>query len=79
MKVRVLFFAAARQWAGSSGIELDLPAGARVREAVTHERLSFLGAHLRSLRFAVNEEFAGMERPLREGDALAVLPPVSGG
>jgi len=31
------------------------------------------------LRFAVNDEFAGATVVLRDGDTLALLPPVSGG
>jgi len=33
----------------------------------------------RSLRFAVNERFAGSDAPLAGGDELAIIPPVSGG
>lgn len=31
------------------------------------------------LRVAINGEFASMSRPLRQGDELAFIPPVSGG
>lgn len=31
------------------------------------------------LRFAVNEEYAGFDTVLREGDEVAVIPPVAGG
>jgi molybdopterin synthase catalytic subunit len=33
----------------------------------------------RSLLFALNQEYAPVDRPVNEGDELAVFPPVSGG
>lgn len=33
----------------------------------------------RTLRAAVNAEFSSWERPLREGDTIVFIPPVSGG
>ena len=79
MKVQVLFFAAARQWAGSSKIELGLPEGALVQDALRSAELACLASRLSSIRLAVNERFAAMDSPLQDGDELAVLPPVSGG
>ena len=79
MKVQVLFFASAREWAGRSKIELGLPEGALVQDALHSAELACLAPRLSSIRLAVNERFAAMDSPLREGDELAVLPPVSGG
>ncbi|MEK9145164.1 MAG: MoaD/ThiS family protein [Elusimicrobiota bacterium] len=79
MKVRVLFFAAARQWAGSSALELGLPEGALVQDALRSAELACLAPRLSSIRLAVNERFAALDSPLHDGDELAVLPPVSGG
>ena len=79
MKVRVLFFAAARQWAGSPALELRLPEGACVQDALRSAELACLAPQLASIRLAVNESFAAMDSPLHDGDELAVLPPVSGG
>lgn len=79
MRIRVLFFASAREWAGSSKLELELPEGSRVQDALGRRELSCLAPWRSSIRLAVNERFARMDSPLHEGDALAVLPPVSGG
>ena len=81
MRVRILFFAMAREAAGSSSVELEVPEGATVsqaREAIG-ERFPALRARLEHFRFAVDREFAGPETPLHQGAELAVIPPVSGG
>ena len=38
-----------------------------------------LGVSLSSLRAAVNDEFVSWEHPLKDGDSIALLPPMSGG
>jgi molybdopterin converting factor small subunit len=38
-----------------------------------------LAQRLASVRFAVNAEFAELDRRLQAGDEVAVIPPVSGG
>jgi molybdopterin converting factor subunit 1 len=76
MTVRVRLFAVLRQRAGSDELELELPEGARVRDAL--ERLGDLAGGLR-LVMAVNREYADADAPLSPGDELALIPPVSGG
>src|SRR5262245_57186901 len=81
INVTALLFGQAREWAGSSSIDLVLTTPATVESAFEslrsmHPRLSEMR---RSLLFAVNEEYAGLAHPLTDGDRIAVLPPVSGG
>ncbi len=38
-----------------------------------------LAGRLGPVRFAVNQEYAEASRPLRSGDEIALIPPVSGG
>lgn len=38
-----------------------------------------LGLAQAALRVAVNDEFVPWDHPLREGDRIALLPPMSGG
>lgn len=38
-----------------------------------------LGMSASSIRVAVNDEFAPWDRALRDGDRIALLPPMSGG
>jgi molybdopterin converting factor subunit 1 len=75
--VHVRLFAALRERAGRSAVELDLPAGARVGDVWS--ALALGGAEPPSLAFAVNREYASREQALAEGDEVALIPPVSGG
>jgi molybdopterin synthase catalytic subunit len=81
VKVRVLLFGQAREFAGQSTLDLELEAPATVESAFASikSRDSRLASMDRSLLFAVNEEYAERSRLLADGDRLAVLPPVSGG
>jgi molybdopterin synthase catalytic subunit len=76
MLVRVRLFAVLRERAGRDSIELDLPEGARVADALA--AVDELAGGL-SLVLAVNREYAPPDAPLAAGDELALIPPVSGG
>ena len=76
MQVRVRLFAALRERAGAEELELELPADARVQDAL--ERLRQLTGDV-SVVMAVNHEYASGDRRLAPGDELALIPPVSGG
>ena len=65
-----------RERAGAPEVVLDLPEGARVRDALV--QLSDLAAGL-PLVMAVNREYAKEDQELAAGDELALIPPVSGG
>jgi molybdopterin synthase catalytic subunit len=76
MMVRVRLFAALRQRAGSDEIELELPEGALVSDAL--ERMGGLTEDVKAV-LAVNREYAPADAALHPGDELALIPPVSGG
>lgn len=76
MLVRVRLFAALRERAGSDEIELELPDGALVADAL--QRLGGLTGELKAV-MAVNREYAHADTALHAGDELALIPPVSGG
>ena len=76
MEVHVRLFAGLRQRAGADELTLELPDGARVRDAL--ERVADLTAGVRVV-MAVNQEYADAAQPLAAGDELALIPPVSGG
>jgi len=65
-----------RERAGAPEVTLDLPEGARVRDAL--DSLAGLAEGI-PLVMAVNREYADAERVLDSGDELALIPPVSGG
>ncbi len=78
MHVRIRLFAMLRERAGTSELELELPDGARVRDALAAPAVAALAEGL-PLVLAVNREYASGEQPLAPGDELALVPPVSGG
>lgn len=82
IRVRVLFFGAARETIGSDEAALELRAPATVASAFAEvlEHFPQLGQRFgRSLLLAVNQEYAPRESLVRDGDELAIFPPVSGG
>lgn len=76
MTVRVRLFAMLRERAGSDVVELELPDGARVADAL--DALSDVTAGMTCV-MAVNRDYADPGRVLASGDELALIPPVSGG
>jgi MoaE-MoaD fusion protein len=74
MAVRVRLFAGLRERAGWSEREVDdLDRVADVWPSLE------LGEEPRGLLYAVNKEYAERDRPLADGDEVALIPPVSGG
>jgi molybdopterin synthase catalytic subunit len=76
MQVSVRLFAALRERAGAGELELELPDGALVRDALRQVSTLTDGV---PVVMAVNREYAGEDRVLAPGDELALIPPVSGG
>ena len=81
MKIRVLFFGAARDAVEANQIEIVVEEPATVSSAFQSlkDRFEKLERFGRSLLFAVNQEYATPDTELKENDELAVFPPVSGG
>ncbi|MGK2962727.1 MAG: MoaD/ThiS family protein [Gemmatimonadaceae bacterium] len=80
MTVTVRLFASYAERLGQSSLSIDLPAGARVRDAVTSLRSMPGGSMLpQSPLVAINRGYASPDSALSEGDELAVIPPVAGG
>jgi molybdopterin synthase catalytic subunit/molybdopterin converting factor small subunit len=73
VRVVVRLFAGLRERAGWSRRELD---AARVGDVWA---LLDLGEEPVGLLYAVNREYASRDRELRDGDEVALIPPVSGG
>jgi molybdopterin synthase catalytic subunit len=82
MTVSVRLFAILRERAGTERIELQLPAGATVADALDAlAKVPTLSAVLARLpvRMAVNRDYASPQTPLAAEDELALIPPLSGG
>ena len=79
--MKVLYFGRAREAAGTQSETFTLPSSSSVGSLVSRSRGAHKGLESlhSSMRFAVNEEIAGEEAALRDGDVVAFLPPVAGG
>jgi molybdopterin converting factor subunit 1 len=79
--VHVKLFAVLREKAGVAECALDLPEGATVRSArgPLLARLPALREHIDRCAYAVNWSYVKSDTRLRDGDELALIPPVSGG
>jgi len=81
MRVHVLAFARLREVLGFGARELDVADGATLEtlwNALARDAAE-LAAHRASTRFARNGELADPLTALRDGDEVALLPPVGGG
>ena len=76
VQVRVRLFAGLRERAGASELELELPDGALVSDALERMRELTDGV---PVVMAVNHEYADPGAALESGDEVALIPPVSGG
>lgn len=81
MRVTVLYFAAARERAGTGSEAFDVEDGATARDALDAAcaRHPPLRAVADKLRLAVDQQFASPDQRLRDGSEVALIPPVSGG
>ncbi|MBI2956102.1 MAG: molybdopterin converting factor subunit 1 [Acidobacteria bacterium] len=81
MQVKVLFFGQLKDLVGRAEDQVELPAGASVADLVSYyqERVPRWDEFRPSIAVAVNQEYADAAVPLRGGDEVAFIPPVSGG
>ncbi|WP_263365098.1 MoaD/ThiS family protein [Edaphobacter bradus] len=81
MRVQVLYFGVLKEIFSRENEMVEMAEGASVAGLLTMFRERGLGpANLwESLAVAVNQEYARGEDVLRDGDEVALLPPVSGG
>jgi molybdopterin synthase catalytic subunit len=81
IRVRLLSFGPLKAVFGPEGTGREIPAGLTLADLLaqlTAEKLLDPAA-LASAAIAVNHEYATPDRPLVDGDEIAILPPVSGG
>jgi molybdopterin synthase catalytic subunit/molybdopterin converting factor small subunit len=81
MQVRILFFGMLKDVAGRGSDLLNLPEHATLDDVLVHykEMAPKLSKLAPSIAISINQEFAGPDEKLKEGDEIAFLPPVSGG
>jgi sulfur-carrier protein len=85
MKIKVLYFARLREKLGMDSEEIDFPGESSSVAALLdllRKRGGIWAAEAgidSGNRLAVNQQLAGLVTPLKDGDEVAVFPPVTGG
>lgn len=81
MQIRVLYFGALRDAGGISEEALMLDEGSTAMDVLVDasRRTPQMDALLRRSAVAVNQHYALPSTVLKDGDEVALLPPVSGG
>ena len=81
MKVHVLFFGVLKEVAGRSSETVELPEDSSAQSVLAKlvEKYPRIRESLSSIAIAVNQQYCGPDTKLRDGDEIALLPPVSGG
>lgn len=80
MTVTVLLFASYADAVGKTSLELDIQSGSTVEHVV--EQVRAMSGENRlppAPMVAVNERYASPDCVLRQGDEVALIPPVAGG
>ncbi len=81
MKIGVVYWGPSAEWAGRANESLNLPDGISLDKviAILQEKYPQFTKRSHTIRFAVNDKFAIPSAEIKEGDEIAVIPPVSGG
>ena len=81
IKVVLVYLGQAREVAGTKEEQLELPAPAKIEQAIaqafqSHPKLSDLKD---TLKLLINGQWAATNAELKDGDRITLLPPVGGG
>jgi molybdopterin synthase catalytic subunit len=81
MKVTVRLFAVLRERAKTSELALELPEGSNTADLLEQLSAKYpsLTTWLSKCAVAVNRQYVDRDAPVKDGDEVAVIPPVSGG
>jgi molybdopterin converting factor subunit 1 len=79
MELNVLLFASWAEALGASEVTLTVPAQATVADVLREATARTAGRSLPRPLVAVNHKYARPETPVRQGDEVAIIPPVAGG
>ena len=81
MKINIKFFASYKEALGREQIEVELEEDSTANDLLAMLRHDYpkLGNLMETLVVSINLEYASFDTVLKEGDEVALLPPVSGG
>ncbi|MCH8822717.1 MAG: molybdopterin converting factor subunit 1 [Planctomycetes bacterium] len=81
MQCQVLLFAQLAQTIGKDRITIELSNGATVNEALNElaQEHKTIAQMRNSIAVAINEQYCNTNTEIKDGDTLALIPPVSGG
>ena len=81
MQCKVLLFAQLAQAIGSDHVTIDLSNGATVNDALNQlaKNHEIIAQMRNSIAIAINEQYCDADTAIKDGDTLALIPPVSGG
>ena len=81
MQCQILLFAQLAQAIGKDRITIELLNGATVNDALSElsAKHEIIKSMRNSLAIAINEQYCNTNAEIKDGDTLALIPPVSGG
>ncbi|MCH2507208.1 MAG: molybdopterin converting factor subunit 1 [Dehalococcoidia bacterium] len=79
MRITVKLFATYREIIGTSVLELDIPQGSNTRSLLTILKQKNKKLSTDYAIVAVNSEYVSENAVIKDGDEVAIIPPVSGG
>lgn len=81
MKIKIKFFASIREIVGKNEIEIEINSNTKVGDVIENLKLQFpkLKKVESTTIIVLNHNIANLDKEVKEGDVLALFPPVSGG
>ena len=80
MTITLLLFASYAEALGASSLAMELPGESTVGDVISAVRMRRGAERLPPTPLvAVNERYASLDSVVREGDEVALIPPVAGG
>lgn len=82
--LKIMYFASLREALGQGSESVELPAGVSDLEGLLKTLIARGGeweklGTVKNLRYAVNQEMARLDSPVKADDEVAFFPPVTGG
>ncbi len=81
MRIKILYFSSIKDKIGKKEEELELKEQIPVSKLIDilKEKYPHISEYFNRVMIAVNEDYVEENYLLREGDVIAIIPPVSGG